>query len=167
METKIELQATVTKELSDELYNKLDGNEFAGEIDRLTKELEINWYLKPETKALIVSRTFKDVNNISPAHIYSLNADVCAFIARVEKFEHKEDEPKLDNSTHDEEYNFIKMLIDTWDETEESAQTTGFAVLAGVKRRGVVIESPCARIPEDLAKELCMCYLKVHSHDGK
>lgn len=166
MET-IELQATVTKELSDELFNKLDGNEFAGEIDRLTKELNINWHLKPESKTLVASRTFTGPGEISPAHIYSFKADVCAFVAKVKRLKHEEDVPAVNNNTPDEEYDFIKMLIDTWDATEDRAQTTGFAVLAGMEGAGFMIERPCARIPEKLAKELCMCYLKVHSHDGK
>ena len=166
METKIELQATVTKELSDELFNKLDGNEFAGEIDRLTKKYNINWYLESDYKCLIATRKF-NVESITGRDVADFHADACAFVAKVRRLKHEENVPAVDNNTPDEEYDFIKMLIDTWDATEDRAQTTGFAVLAGMNGVGFMIERPCARIPEELAKELCKCYLKVHSHDDK
>lgn len=172
METKIELQVNVTKELSDELYNKLDGKEFASEIDRLTKKFEINWYLKPESKTLVVSRTFTDVGPMNASQtskcICNLNIDAHKFVTEVEKLEHEKTEnPENPEETkhNNDEYDFIKMLVDTWEATEKNAPTTGFAVLAGVDVFGLQAEVPCARIPGPLAKELCMSYLKVHSHD--
>ena len=166
METKIELQATVTKQLSDELYNKLDGKEFADEVDKLTKKFEINWYLKQDEKTIVASQTFTDVDHISPAQIYSLHADVCEFIARVERLKHEKHEQPANEMKHNkDDYNIIKKLVDTWEETENRAPTTGFAVLASIDIFGINADVPYGRIPEPLAKELCMSYLKIHSHD--
>lgn len=65
---------------------------------------------------------------------------------------------KIDPDQENEDIKFVKELLDTWDETETRAQTTGATIMCEIAPGFNV---PCGRISEHLFKEMCVSYLKI------
>ena len=145
---------------------KFECDDLENRISNVCKDLNVDWAIEVETDvaAVSVSRTFGPV--IGDGDIHKLEIDATNFMGAIEKMQIPEKKKPLPARDHtcEKNYEFIKMLVGTWEETEERAPTTGFAVLAGVDVFGHKVEMPCAHISEALAKELCMSYLKVHSN---
>ena len=144
---------------------KLESKDLELSINTIAKDMRVDWAveLSGNIATVAISQVFGKVVGDKESHELEIRAT--NFMRAIEHLELSKPMPSEEAKHNNDEYDFIKTLIDTWEATEKNAPTTGFAILAGVDILGLQAEMPCARIPGPLAKELCMSYLKVHSHD--
>lgn len=133
-------------------------------IDTIAKDMQVDWAIETSDNSCVVaiSRTYGPV--VGEEEICKIEEDATRFMLAINKLEHEKPIPTQEVQRNDE-YEFIKKIVDEWEETETRNPTIGFDVIMAVNFFGEKIPLKCGTISEPLAKELCMSYLKVHSND--
>lgn len=165
METKLNvmnglIEVSIEQVLTESQVKKFEDPKLCARINAAAKDFQLNW-------------TITKSGNVRTLVTSSFTAS-SILIERVEMIEKNAEEFKnvvdkmnalaKDINTDDQfAYDFIKTMVDEWDETEDRAQTAGFVILASTSECPDV-RVPCGCIPESLAKELCLSYLKVHAN---
>lgn len=161
------IEVTVRHGLTVEEMEKFENHELYPKIEAVAKDLQLSWsidiiYSLPTLVTSTIAST-----NISEDRIAAIKQNTLNFKAAVEKMDIPEclDKTKPEDSEEDiSDYDFVKTIVDTWDETDELLQTTGFVIMASSKDCPTLC-IPVGSISEKLAKELCESYLKVHNND--
>lgn len=65
---------------------------------------------------------------------------------------------QINQDQDNKDVKFVKELLDTWDETETLAQTSGATIMCEIAPGFHV---PCGNISESLLKEMCISFLKI------
>ena len=172
METKLNvvnglIEVTVLQTLTNVQLEKFENHELYPKIEAAAKDFQLNWSIdvKGNVATLVTSSTTS--SSILKSRMVAVERNSLNFKFAVEKMSvpeqlpvKKEEDPEENMS----DYDFVKMLVDTWDETDELLQTVGFVIIGSSKDRPR-LRIPVGYIPQKLAKELCESYLKVHSND--
>lgn len=172
METKLNvvnglIEITVLQTLTNVQLEKFENHELYPKIEAAAKDFQLNWSIdvKGNVATLVTSSTTS--SNILKGRMVAVEKNSLNFKFAVEKMSVPEQLPvkkeeDLVKSVSD--YDFIKTIVDTWDETDEFPQTVGFVIMAS-SRDCPILRIPVGFIPQKLAKELCESYLKVHNDD--
>ena len=80
------------------------------------------------------------------------------FLKWMDSIELKQAQVPANQNQDDEDVKFVKELLDTWDETETRAKTTGATIMCEIAPG---FHIPCGRISEHLFKEMCISFLKI------
>lgn len=147
---------------------KLECKDLEKSINNIVKELNIDWAVETDGQhpIVVVSRMYGSEVTVDSAELHDLTTAGTNFLCAVDKLELQKPLPVRDHNNTEQkidDYKFIKELVDEWDETEERVATAGFVIMAEVIPGKMYL--PCGQIKNELVKELCICYLKVHGHD--
>ena len=144
----------------------LECKDLENRINNAATDLHVAWAVEVSDNVVMatISKQYGPVvGDVQSHEVEIAAANFMSYIRDLELPKHdlKElDEPKSQN----DDYDFVKKLVDEWDETKDRYQTAGFVIMARIFPG---IYQPCGHVGENLAKEMCMCYLKVHAHDKK
>ena len=143
----------------------LECKDLENRINKIATDLHVAWAV--EVSDNIVMATISKQYGPVVGDVQSHEVEIAAtnFMSRIRdlelpKHEVKHHEPVDQNK----DYDFVKKLVDEWDETEDTYPVTGFIIM---ERIFPEVYKPCGNISSRVAKEMCMCYLKVHAHDQK
>lgn len=135
-------------------------------INNVATDLHVAWAV--EVSGNVVMATISKQYGPVVGDVQSHEVEIAAanFMSHIRDLElPKHDLKELDEpKSHNDDYDFVKKLVDEWDETEERYPIAGFIIMARIFPE---VYKPCGNISSRVAKEMCMCYLKVHAHDKK
>lgn len=150
------IEISVSQILTDVQMEKFENEKLRSKIEAISKDFQLNWSIDVKDNVATLITSMMTTSNISAEIISIARKNAVDFKTVVDKMEiPASDTPVAPKDMSD--YEFIKLIVDKWDKTG----VEGFVIVAskfGITRA-------CGTIPESLAKELCMSYLKVHSND--
>lgn len=167
METKLNvmnglIEVSIEQVLTESQVRKFEDPKLSARINAAAKDFQLNWTItKSGNVRTLVTSSFT-ASSILIERVEMIEKNAEEFKNVVDKM-NALTRAKDINPNNSSDYDFIKTMVDEWDETEGLAQTAGFVILASISERPDVCV-PCGCIPESLAKELCLSYLKVHAN---
>lgn len=151
---------------------KLESPNLRPKIDAIAKDMHVDWAIETNSNVYMatISRMYGPI--VGKEEEGEMETAAINFMSSLSKLELKKSIPAIDDEKADQaiqDYEFIKKLVEDWEEVvvvkgKDTIKPgiVGFTIMANVANRYAI---PCGRVGHDLAKELCMCYLKVHGHD--
>lgn len=144
--------------LSPSEQSKLECKDLENRIDAIAKDMHIDWAIEisGNIATVAISQTFGKVVGDKEGHELEILAT--NFMRAIEHLELQKS-PATRDSNEDTNCDIIKKMLDEWD--DEDAPIAGFTTMCEILP-GIAV--PCGKIPRDVAKEMCMCYLKLHNN---
>lgn len=157
--------------LSNTEQEKLECSNLRPKIDTIAKDMRVDWAVETNNNVSMATISRMYGSNVGKEEENEMETAAINFMSAVSKLEFKEALPAINDEQADqavEDYKFIKKLVEDWEEKVDKDNDTiepgiaGFEIMANIANKFAI---PCGHIRGHLAKELCMSYLKVHSHD--
>ena len=136
---------------------KLECKDLEKAINNIANDLHVKWAVEinGNVATATISKQFGPV--VGGSQIHEVEIAATNFMRGIEHLVVPCDTKNI--SKDEKNYDVIKKMLEEWD--DEDRPVAGFVIMREIIP-GIAIQ--CSSIHRDVAKEMCMSYLKVHSN---